>query len=118
MVRFTGCSAHTQRVPGKPIPCGYKILVLCQHGYTSNFLFTSRIDSIAELNPHLYSGPLQLSKTSKAVYQLGLSLPYQTQRFTIYMDNYFTNICLLSAFRQIGIGACGTARPNSAAAEA
>lgn len=113
-IRFTGRSVHTQRVPGKPIPYGYKILALCKHGYTYNFMLTSRVDSFAELDPNLYRGSLSLSVTSKAVYQLGLSLPYRTYRFTMYMDNYFTNIRLLNALREIGIVACGTARPNSA----
>lgn len=30
------------------------------------------------------------------------------------MDNYFTNILLLKALRDEGIGACGTSRPTSA----
>lgn len=74
---------------------------------------TSRLDSFAKFNPTLYTGNLDLSQTSKAVYQLVSTLPYHSHRFTLYMDNYFTNIHLLSALRDIGIGGCGTARPNS-----
>jgi hypothetical protein len=33
MVRFTGRSHHTLRMPNKPIPEGYKIFALCEHGY-------------------------------------------------------------------------------------
>src|SRR5207244_2605901 len=33
--------------------------------------------------------------------------------FNVFMDNYFSNIPLFKALRQIGIGACGTARINS-----
>jgi len=114
MIQFTGRSVHTTLIRGKPIPQGYKVLALCDHGYTYSFLFTSRADSFAELNSHLYSGPLKLSPTSCAVYQLACTLPINQFFFTIYMDNYFTNILLLKALRDRGIGACGTSRPTSA----
>jgi len=113
MVRFTGRSAHTQRISSKPIPHGFKILALCEHGYTWDYILTSRLDSFAELNQALYTGDLTLSQTSKAVYQLAHTLPYCSHSFTLYMDNYFTNIYLLSALRTLGIGGCGTARTNS-----
>ena len=44
IVRFSGRSAHTVRMKGKPTPEGYKILALCQAGYTYSFLYTSRIN--------------------------------------------------------------------------
>jgi len=114
MIKFTGRSVHTTLIRGKPIPQGYKVLALCDHGYTYSFLFTSRAESFAELNSSLYSGPLKLSPTSCAVYQLACTLPFNQFFFTIYMDNYFTNILLLKALRDQGIGACGTSRPSSA----
>ena len=70
MVRFTGRSAHTILLRGKPIPQGYKILALCDHGYTYSYIFTSRTDSFVEVNQHLYQGHRALSPTSRAVYQL------------------------------------------------
>ena len=114
MIRFTGRSAHTIQIRGKPIPKGYKVLALCDHGYTYSFLFTSNTESFAELNSDLYTGPLRLSPTSKAIYQLASCLPSDHFSFTIYMDNYFTNIPLLTALREKKIGACGTARSTSA----
>ena len=48
MSKFKGRSAHTVRIPSKPISEGYKILALCDAGYTLNWLFTSHTESIAE----------------------------------------------------------------------
>ena len=45
IARFFGRSAHTVRIKNKPIPEGYKILSLCDAGYTYAFIFTSRIQS-------------------------------------------------------------------------
>ena len=46
MVNFMGRSMHTIRMPGKPIPVGYKILAISDSSYTLNWLYTSRVDSI------------------------------------------------------------------------
>lgn len=100
MVRFTGRSAHTILLRGKPTPQGYKILALCDYGYTYSFIFTSRTNCFAELNSNLYSGQAKLRPTSQAVDQLASSLPSQLFSFTIYMDNYFSNICLFHALRE------------------
>lgn len=40
IVRFCGRSAHTFRIKNKPTPEGYKIIALCDAGYT---MFTSRM---------------------------------------------------------------------------
>ena len=89
------------------------MLALCDHGYTYAFLFTSNTESFVELNSDQYSGPLRLSPTSRAIYQLATSLPSYHCSFTIYMDNYFTNIPLLTALRERKIGACGIVTSTS-----
>ena len=115
MVRFAGRSFHTLQVPGKPIPLGYKILALSERGYTYDFLFTSRVESFSGLeNPENYDKPIRLSPTSRAVLKMCLTLPYEVYSFTLFCDNYFSNIPLFQVLREYGIGACGTARPNSA----
>jgi hypothetical protein len=116
MVRFTGRSVHTTVIKGKPIPEGYKILALCERGYTYSFMYTSRVDSFSDLNTPAqpFNGAPSLCKTSRAVLQMCLQLPYQAHRFILYCDNYFSNIPLFSVLRQYGIAACGTVRPNSA----
>ncbi|PWW77663.1 hypothetical protein C7212DRAFT_73189, partial [Tuber magnatum] len=34
MIHVLGCSAHTIKMPNKPINLGYKVLALCDAGYT------------------------------------------------------------------------------------
>jgi hypothetical protein len=183
VVRFQGRSVHTSVIKGKPIPEGYKILALCERGYTYSFMYTSRVDSFSDLRmpekplesrshgppttvgiqiagvqtsgvqgvqsgpgnqttssvqsapgnqttPRVQSAPREqaagvqarpsigespsLSKTSRAVLQMCLELPYQTRRFVLYCDNYFSNIPLFSVLRAYGIAACRTARSSSA----
>ena len=117
MIRFVGRSFHTIAIPGKPIPLGYKVLALAERGlgYTFSFIFTSRVESFAGQNsiPD-YQNPIKLSPTSLAVLKLCLQLPYKENRFTLYCDNYFSNIPLFQVLRTYGISACGTARINSA----
>ena len=83
MVSFTGRSTHTIRLPGKPIPVGYKVLAICDSGYTLNWLFTSRVDSIAclEKDPNL-------SPTGSAVLQLCRTLDPE-KRHVVYMEMLF-----------------------------
>ena len=49
MSKFKGRSEHTVRIPSKPVSEGYEVLALCDAGYTLNWLFTSRIESVPEL---------------------------------------------------------------------
>ena len=57
---------------------------------------------------------ITLRPTSRAVLQLCLTLPYETNRYILYCDNYFSNIPLFHILRSYGIGTCGTTRPHSA----
>ncbi|KAF9920665.1 hypothetical protein BGZ65_011025, partial [Modicella reniformis] len=93
----------------KPIPEGYKILALCESGYTYAFVYTSRIVPISGITK--IAG---LSETSSAVVHLAKTLPFETRPFNIDMDNYFSNIPLFNHLRGLNIGACGTVRINSA----
>src|SRR5438477_55219 len=52
IARFSGRSAHTVRIKNKPTPEGYKILSLCDAGYTYTFIFTSRIQNQIERIRH------------------------------------------------------------------
>jgi hypothetical protein len=52
----------------------------------------------------------ELSDTHSAVLQLAKTLPYQAYEFSLFCDNLFGNPKLFSLLRQLGIGACGTAR--------
>jgi len=141
MVLCKGRSAHTIKLPGKPIDQGYKIYALCDQGYTYLFLFysgmtgnevseftqtTSSYTHISkERSLALYnynnrkltkSEILKLSTgfspTAQAVCHLVFSLPFQSYQFNIYMDNYFTSIPLFRHLRDHGLGAAGTTRAN------
>ena len=114
MVRFTGRYAHTLLLRGKPTAQGYKILALCDHGYMYSFIFTSRTNSFAVLISNLHSGQAKLSPTSQAVYPVAFALLSQLFCFTIYMNNYFSNIRLFHASPEQQIRACGTSRPTAA----
>ena len=108
MVRFHGHSQHTLKMPNKPIKHGYKILALCDHGYTYNWMYTSRTQGFANIDrvPNL-------TPTSSAVIQLCRPLPSMQYQFHLYMDNYFTNIPLFHhLYSSLHIAACGTLRIN------
>jgi len=108
IARFSGRSAHTVRIKNKPTPEGYKILSLCDAGYTYTFIFTSRIQNQPEVQQIS-----NLSKVECEVYHLVSQLP-KNKSFNIYMDNYFTSIKLFQYLHEKNIGACGTVRKNSA----
>jgi len=54
-----------------------------------------------------------LNPTSNMVLQLATCLPYQKRTFSVYKDNYYSNIPLFRTLLSMGVGACGTARANS-----
>jgi len=111
MIRFQGRSAYTNKMPNKPISLGYKILALCDAGYTFDWELTSRITSFASSKQ--IKKPYPLSPTSSAVLQMLTTLPYRTHFFTAYMDNYFSNIRLFARLLDFGIGVCGTVMCSS-----
>ena len=107
MVRFSGRSIHTIRIKNKPTPEGFKILSLCESGYTYTFLPTSRV------SPSNVTRVNGLNQTGCLVHHLVTQLPFQQFSYNIYMDNYFSNVPLFQYLRQIGIGACGTVRKTA-----
>jgi hypothetical protein len=109
IVRFTGRSPHTFRLKGKPTPEGFKILALCDYGYTWTFLPTSRINTNKEVKKID-----QINGTGCLVLHLVEQLPFKLKAFNIFMDNYFSSIPLFQHLRLMRIGACGTCQTNSA----
>ncbi|KAF9271264.1 hypothetical protein BGZ74_006284, partial [Mortierella antarctica] len=49
IVCFGGQSHHTFRIKNKPTPVSYKVLALCNHGYTYAFLPESRVEKNREI---------------------------------------------------------------------
>src|SRR6185437_1543051 len=86
ITRFSGRSMHTVRIKNKPTPEGYKILSLCNAGYTYAFIFTSRIHSHPEVNPIP-----NLNKAGNEVYHFVSQLPLN-KTFNIYMNNFLSSI--------------------------
>jgi hypothetical protein len=107
IARFSGRSQHTFRMKRKPTPEGYKILALCERGYTYDFLFESRVDRTTETE-HVAG----LNRMGQQVWQLARGLPPH-HAFNVYMDNYFSSIPLFKHLRDNDVGACGTVRVNS-----
>jgi hypothetical protein len=107
IARFSGRSPHTFRIKNKPNPEGYKILSLCDYGYTYTFMFVSRIaKSNVEAIPNV-------NHIGAEVCHLVKQLPSR-KAFNIFMDNYFSSINLFSYLRSQEYGACGTVRTNTA----
>ncbi|CAG8614760.1 9306_t:CDS:2 [Ambispora gerdemannii] len=107
IIQFSGRSIHTVQIKNKPTPEGFKILSLCDAGYTYTFLPTSCIspNDVKKING--------LSQTGCLVLHLVEQLPYHRFSYNIYMDNYFSSVPLYQHLWQIGIGACGTVRKNA-----
>jgi hypothetical protein len=94
-------------MPNKPIPQGYKIFALADHGYIYAFTPSSRSKSLVEVVKHK-----DLTMTGSMVLGLLKHLPLLHKHYVIYLDNYFTSIGLFQILRDQGIGACGTTRTN------
>ncbi len=88
MVRFSGRSVHMVRIKNKPTLEGFKILSLCDSGYTYTFLPTSRV------SPSDVTRVNSLNQTGCLVFHLVTQLLYQRFSYNIYMNNYFFNISL------------------------
>lgn len=115
IVRFGGRSQHTFRIKSKPVPVGYKILALCDAGYTYAFIPESRVQKNHETKDQVLTEAESktLSDTARKVIYLVEQLPLSLQTYNVYSDNYFSSIPLFQYLRAKNIGACGTARPNS-----
>jgi len=98
MIGFLGRSAHTIKMPNKPIRLGYKILALCDAGYTYDWELTSRVEGFSIAVPQSKRYPL--SPTSSVVLQMLITLPYRIHFFTVYMDNHFSNVGLFARLHQ------------------
>lgn len=109
MIRGFGRSHHTFKMPNKPIKQGYKLFAIADQGYILYWLWASRHKSLVEVKKQD-----DLTMTGSMVLQLiQQGLPSHRNNYTVYMDNYFTTIPLFDRLRQLGIGACGTTRPNA-----
>lgn len=109
MMRATGRSADTYKMPSKPIEHGFKFHVVADHGYVWDFHPTSNKEGPDPV-PHIDG----LTATGEVVYHLLGKLP-NSNYWIVYLDNFYTSLPLLGRLRHdFRMGGCGTARPNSA----
>ena len=93
-------SAHKIRMKNKPTLEGYKILSLCDAGYTYTFMFTSKVEKNTKI-VIVIELVIGLNETGRLVWHLVKQLPHnKTFHVYINMDNYFSifhslNICII-----------------------
>ncbi|KJZ68721.1 hypothetical protein HIM_11887 [Hirsutella minnesotensis 3608] len=113
MIRYTGRSKETTKVPNKPIPVGYKVWVVAQRGYFLSWIWhlpKKAMGPVAGLMRRKRPGEIYLNPTQSVVPALTSLLPEQL--YHVFLDNLFSSPSLFLALRQRGIGATGTARTN------
>jgi hypothetical protein len=109
MIRATGWSPDTYKMPSKPIKQGFKFHFLADYGYIWNFHPTSN-----QAGPDPVPSTDSLTATGGVVYDLLRKLP-STMYFIVYLDNFYITVSLLGRLcHDLHMGACGTARPSSA----
>src|SRR6185312_4001805 len=110
MVKFTGRSTDTVNLPSKPIPIGYKIWVLADHGYFLRWSFHQKGQGPVNLNLKEYPN---LAPTQAVVAHLLNQLPpppTPQHGYHCFMDNLFSTPELFELLRTKNIAATGTAR--------
>ena len=107
LILFKDCSRHTMNMETKAASHNFKIYFLCVQNYLYNFLFTSKAFKIS-----LLEKMKELSDSFSMVLQLVKSLP-KPYSHVIYMKNFFTNVKLYTALKELGIEACRTAKNES-----
>ena len=80
-------------------------MAIADSGYVYDFLFYSLKYKTVELQRYE-----TITLTSSAVLQLAKSLPYDSNKFSIFLDNLFSEPRLFLLLRNLGIGANGTCR--------
>ena len=91
---------------------GFKIYSLYEEDYLWDFVWTSPKHVISESIK-----VLGLTDTGSVVYNFYKQLLGGSNRYTVYIDNFFTSVDLFSALKDIGIGAVGITKAGSYPAE-
>jgi hypothetical protein len=114
MIRCTGHSSDTYKMPSKPIDQGFKFHCLADAGYLYDFHPTSNQAGPDPISPSSFSKVDDMSNTSKIVLSLlqkNCAIMGSDQAFNVYMNNFYVNLPLFASLRKrLGVGACGTAR--------
>ncbi|KAI8648074.1 hypothetical protein NCS56_01538900 [Fusarium sp. Ph1] len=117
MIRYTGRSYQTTRVPTKPIPVGFKIWATAQKGLFLRWLWhePKKRYGLVSLGTRLRSQRRRrlythLNPTQSVVIALINKLPKAI--YHVFIDNLFSSADLFRSLRHYGHGATGTARRN------
>jgi hypothetical protein len=89
MMRCTGRSQDTYKMPSKPIEQGFKFHCLADHGYVWDFVPTSN-----QAGPDPIPAIAGLTATGSVVYHLLRKLP-RARHFVAYLDNFYCTVPLL-----------------------
>lgn len=107
MIKTYGQSLHTFKMPNKPIPQGFKIYALADHGYIFTFTPASHTASLAEIVKSS-----DMTMTGSMVLELISHLPGLGYQYTLYLDNYFTSVGLFKLLCSWGVGSCETTQAH------
>ena len=124
IVPYKGRSSHLVRLPGKPIPEGYKIWALGSYGgYILDWLIHSPMDGPKEClhkRKRLYHLPIPLmpvgiSETFQVPVRLFERLHYlfPHRKWVGFLDNLFLNIDVAHILMNLNVGVMGTTRKSS-----
>jgi hypothetical protein len=109
MIRATGHSPDTYKMPSKPIEQGFKFHVVAEHRYVWDFHPTSN-----QVGPDPVPSIEGLTATGQVVHQLVGQL-LRSKYWIVYLDIFYTTLLLLGRLcHDFQIGDCGTARPRLA----
>jgi hypothetical protein len=105
LVEVKGRSKHTLQIPSKAAGRGYKVYALCTHGYLYDFVFTSRIQKIAEVGEEK-----DVRQTFTMVQYLMKRFLNEGYHYIVYLDNFFITANLLASLKRDNIGHAVLAR--------
>lgn len=106
MIKFKGRIFFRQYLPAKPTKWGIKTFALCESstGYALRFLIYTGKNTFT-VDPHS-----KLCITEQVV--MHMTQDYHNKGHIVYMDNFYSSPSLYLALKDVGVGACGTVKPN------
>ena len=115
--RFTGRSNATITIPTKPIPTGYKIWIIAEHGYVLNWLYHCKGEKYGPINLDPAWARKGYTKTKAVPLTLISRLPKGGRGSILYMDNLFMSTRLCRELRSLGVGSYSIVRLSKTARE-
>ena len=110
IIKVTEWSSHTTCCSDKSIDKNYKLFVIADSGYILNLIWSSAKNGLTDIEK-----VKNLSSTSSIILQMMMSTlkTDQNQIFCLFMNNYFSNICLVKTLKKKEIACIRTAKSNA-----